>query len=140
MSSTQPIIAELSVASVEASIAWYRALGFAVEGEGLRDEDGMQWASLAHAGRGLWLLRADLAASEGHGAPSVSFYLQVEDVDALHARLAERQLAIERAPQSQWYGLREFSLRDPDGYRWVINQPIPEDQAPPPPRTGALPG
>ncbi len=70
----------------------------------------------------------------------MTLYLQVLDVDAVYARLIERRIETEHVPQNQWYGLREFALRDPDGFRWVINQPIPEDQTPPPPRTPPLPG
>jgi len=131
----QPIIAELTVRDVDASLYWYQALGFAVELEGLRDEDGLQWVSLTHSGRTVWLLRAALADFPADALPRTSFYLEVPDVDALHARLAEQGLAVERAPESQWYGLREFKLRDPDGYRWVLNHPLPDDQTPPPPRS-----
>lgn len=131
----QPIIAELTVQDVDASIYWYRELGFEVELEGLQDEDGLQWASLAHSGRSVWLLRAGISDLPADSPPRTSLYAQVDDVDALHARLVARGIAVEQAPASQWYGLREFKLRDPDGFRWVFNQPIPDDQTPPPPRT-----
>lgn len=143
MPSMQPIIAELAVESVDASIYWYRELGFEVDAEGLHDDEGRQWASLTHDGRAVWLLRADIApdaASPGLGAPRTTLYLQVADVDAAYQRLLARQITTESAPQNQWYGLREFALRDPDGFRWVINQPIPPGQTPPPPRTPPLLG
>ncbi|MEL7672669.1 MAG: VOC family protein [Chloroflexota bacterium] len=143
MTPLQPIIAELAVESVDASISWYRELGFEVDAEGQRDDDGRQWVSLSHEGRSVWLLRADMfpaATPPEPGAPRMTLYLQVLDVDAVYARLIERRIETEHVPQNQWYGLREFALRDPDGFRWVINQPIPEDQTPPPPRTPPLPG
>jgi uncharacterized glyoxalase superfamily protein PhnB len=128
------IIAELTVEDVDAAVYWYRDLGFAVELEGLRDEDGLQWVSLVHEGRSVWLLRADMSPFDASsGSPRTSLYLQVADVDALYARLIERGIHVETSPQNQWYGLREFSLRDPDGYRWVLNQPIPPEETPPPP-------
>ncbi len=136
----KPIIAELTVQDVDASIYWYRELGFSVDGEGLRDEDGLQWVSLSHGGRLVWLLRADLAPDAGMGPPRVRLYLPVDGIDAIYERLAARGIATEGAPQNQWYGLREFSVRDPDGFRWVLNEPLPEDETPPPPRGGALPG
>ena len=129
----QSIVAELTVADVDVAIAWYRELGFEIELEGLRDEDGLQWVSLAHEGRSVWLLRADMSDAVIDHPPRTTLYLQVEDVDALYARLADRGVTIERRPASQWYGLREFKLRDPDGFRWVINEPIPPDETPPPP-------
>lgn len=143
MTPLQPIITELAVESVDASIYWYRELGFEVDAEGQRDDDGRQWVSLSHEGRSVWLLRADMfpgAALPARTAPRMTLYLQVPDVDAVYARLIGRRIEAEHAPQDQWYGLREFALCDPDGFRWVINQPIPPDQAPPPPRTPSLPG
>ena len=127
------IIAELTVEDVDAAVYWYRELGFAVELEGLRDDDGLQWVSLVHDDRTVWLLRADMAPFDGDRAPRTSLYLQVPDVDALYHRVIERGLQVETAPRKQWYGLREFSLRDPDGFRWVINQPLSPEETPPPP-------
>lgn len=135
----QQMIVELVVEDVDASIFWYRGLGFEVDGEGLRDEDGLQWASLAHNGRLLWLLRADLAPEDAQGAPRVRLYLEVDNVDTIYEQLAAQRVAVERAPETQWYGLREFSVRDPDGYHWILNHPVPEDQRPPAPRSGRLP-
>ncbi len=136
----QQIVAELVVQDVDASILWYRGLGFEVDGEGIRDEDGLQWVSLTHSGRQLWLLRKDLSPDDAKGAPSVRLYLEVENVDTIYERLTAQQVAVESAPETQWYGLREMSVRDPDGYHWILNHPVPEDQRPPAPRTGTLPG
>lgn len=136
----QQIVAELVVQDVDASILWYRGLGFEVDGEGISDEDGLQWVSLTHSGRQLWLLRKDLSPDDAKGAPSVRLYLEVENVDTIYERLTAQQAAVESAPETQWYGLREMSVRDPDGYHWILNHPVPEDQRPPAPRTGTLPG
>lgn len=129
-----PIIAELTVEDVDASRYWYEDLGFEVEVNGVEDDDGRQWVSLAHQGRSVWLLRRDVSPHKGEGDPRVTLYLQVEDADAIYRRLTERGVPTEGQPRNQWYGLREFALRDPDGYRWVINQPIPPADSPPPPQ------
>jgi uncharacterized glyoxalase superfamily protein PhnB len=133
----QPIIAELTVEDVEVSILWYRELGFSVELEGLRDEDGLQWVSLAHDGRSVWLLRADMSTQAAAHPPRTTFYLAVPDADAMFSQLEMRDVTTDSAPQNQWYGQREFALKDPDGFRWVINQPIPPEECPPPPTGGA---
>ena len=65
-------------------------------------------------------------------ALSVRLYLQVENVDAIYEQLVARNIPTS-APETQWYGLREFSVRDPDGYHWILNHPVPEDQRPPAP-------
>ena len=43
-------------------------------------------------------------------------YFWPDDVDALHAELADRGAIIIQAPTDQPYGLREFRVQDPDGY------------------------
>ena len=46
---------------------------------------------------------------------SVSFYMIVEDIDELFQQVRGRADCI-REPETTWYGMREFYLRDPDGY------------------------
>lgn len=134
----QPIIAELTVEDVHVSVYWYKELGFEVELEGIRDEEGLQWASLNHQGRSVWVLRKDISRHNGEHPASVTFYLQVEDVDKLYNRLVERGIQPDTRPQNQWYGLREFLARDPDGFCWAINQSIPPSETPPHPYTGRV--
>ena len=43
-------------------------------------------------------------------------YVYVEDADALHAELAGLGVDIVEPPRDTGYGLREFTLRDPDGH------------------------
>ena len=43
-------------------------------------------------------------------------YVYVDDVDALHAELAERGAEIIGVVTDTDYGCREFRVRDPDGY------------------------
>jgi len=48
--------------------------------------------------------------------------VQVEDIDAQHARLAG--LGIDVTPlQDQPWGERSFTFTDPDGYAWAYGQP-----------------
>ncbi len=46
---------------------------------------------------------------------SVSFYILVEDLAGLFAQVQGRTDCI-REPETTWYGMREFYIRDPDGY------------------------
>jgi uncharacterized glyoxalase superfamily protein PhnB len=52
------------------------------------------------------------------GAGKQSVYVVVEDPDALHARAREAGATIEREPEDQHYGSREFTARDPEGNLW----------------------
>ena len=56
---------------------------------------------------------------------SSSFYVevQVDDVNAEHARL--KDLGVEVSPLSdQHWGERNFSFRDPDGHTWFYGQSL----------------
>jgi hypothetical protein len=54
----------------------------------------------------------------------VYVYVQVADVDAHHARAAQKLARGLAAPQSQFYGIREYEIEDPDGYRLMMYTPI----------------
>jgi catechol 2,3-dioxygenase-like lactoylglutathione lyase family enzyme len=43
-------------------------------------------------------------------------YIYVDDVEALHAELLERGADILNGPVTTAYGMREFRVRDPEGY------------------------
>lgn len=43
-------------------------------------------------------------------------YFWVDDADGLHAEFQERGAELVHGPIDQGYGLREFRVRDPDGY------------------------
>jgi glyoxylase I family protein len=49
------------------------------------------------------------------GHRDVGFYIDCDDVDAVHAELRGRGL-IADAPQMMRYGMKSFTVRDPDGY------------------------
>ena len=50
-------------------------------------------------------------------------YLTVEGVDRLHADVVQRGAEILSRPTTKPWGLREFSLRTPDGHRIVFGEP-----------------
>ena len=49
-------------------------------------------------------------------------YFYVDDVNAMAAELAARGVAIDREPDDQPYGCRDFDIRDPDGHAVGIGQ------------------
>ena len=132
----EPIIAELTVDDVDVSIYWYIELGFTVALRGFEDEDGLQWASLSCDERTIWLLRGDMSPHSATAAPRTTLHLQVADVNALYQHLQARGIDPGPEPKNEWYGVRQFTLADPDGFRWVIKQTIPPEECPPPPGGG----
>jgi predicted enzyme related to lactoylglutathione lyase len=64
------------------------------------------------------------ASQEVRGLGRSSIYVFAADVDALHDELRALGCEIERAPVDFDYGMREMSLRDPDGNRITFGQEV----------------
>src|SRR5262245_1686191 len=73
-------------------------------------------------GSGYLVIHQDDRAPDARTYPGgMHVGVQVEDVDAEHARLRELDAAVSDVRDMPW-GERNFSLEDPDGYRWVLGQ------------------
>jgi len=62
-------------------------------------------------------------APEGQRPPwndGVGLYLEVDDVDGVCRRLAERGVTFDQPPEDMGWGWRHAYLRDPDGHRLSI--------------------
>ena len=59
------------------------------------------------------------------GNHSYFVYLTVEGLDQLHQELSARGAPVVSAPENQPWGMREFSIRTPDGHRIRFGEPIP---------------
>ena len=55
------------------------------------------------------------------GASTVSFLLQVPDVDAVVARAVAAGATLNREVEDQFYGHRTGEVHDGFGYRWTIS-------------------
>ena len=126
------VIPELTVSNIEQSLAFYAVLGFTKDNEGIIDEQGSQWYSLASGDASVWIIREDIAGDFQSGQArgnGVTLYLPVDDVDALYEKVKTSGLLmnIVKEIETLWYGLRQFTLADPDGYIWILNTPVPEE-------------
>lgn len=116
----------LTVRDGQASIEFYaRAFGFEAYGEVMRDSDGR----VQHAGMRIDEAVIMLGPEEGSmglrvrppGAPdSLSLYVYVPDVDAVHARAQRGGAHVVQAPADQFWGDRTAVYKDPDGYHWTF--------------------
>ncbi|MEA2574780.1 MAG: hypothetical protein QOH93_2078 [Chloroflexia bacterium] len=128
------IVPELAVADIEQSLQFYTALGFVKDNEGIVDEQGAQWYSVALGESALWLIRADAAHGLVESDPrgnGVTLYVEVDDIDTLHERVCDAGLLmnIVKPIETMWYGLRQFSMADPDGYILTLNQQVAQPES-----------
>ncbi|MBY5160872.1 bleomycin resistance protein [Salsipaludibacter albus] len=100
---------ELPVADLERAMAFHRLLGFDVEAH-----EGGGYAFVTDRGREVWHLRqvADLA----DGGSRAGLYAHVKDPHALHDRFVALGASPTPVVVEPW-GMREFSVTDPDGNR-----------------------
>jgi catechol 2,3-dioxygenase-like lactoylglutathione lyase family enzyme len=107
------------VRDMEASIAFYRVLGFEVADTFSVDGgDTPTWAWLSSAGAHLMIARATAPVIPEQQA--VFFYLYVEDVPAKHAELAAAGVDVQPITYAFYAPRGEFRVADPDGYGLMI--------------------
>lgn len=128
------------------SLAWYRdVLGFEVK-ECWPDAANPQWANLVLDRQSImiggncdpdamkcgdvpgdqvawWRERFQTFQKNAPGA-GIFIYLAVADVDRYHATIVDRGGKPRTAPHTEFYGLRDFTITDPDGYALVPYTPV----------------
>lgn len=114
----EQLVAEVMVRDMERSLDVYVALGFVLE----RREHG--FAALRFGGRRLFLdERRDLPPPTGGPAPA-NVRMLVPDVDDAWATALALGLAVERSIGDRPYGLRDFTVHDPDGFGLRFATPL----------------
>jgi lactoylglutathione lyase len=121
----------LLVANVERSLAFYvETLGFA-RGMTVPDESPLVFASVTSGAVEIFFNDAATAVKEYPafaGRPigaTGTMFIDVEGVDALHDRL-KASVKIVMPIVTQFYGLREFAIEDPDGYVITFAERVPQ--------------
>lgn len=137
----------LTCKDMKASVAFYRdRLGFHAK-ESWPDEEAPMWCNMVLGGQSVMLGAAmdpekvgEMCAGDptdeaiykamaqafqkGPAGVGVTIYLSVEDVDAYDAEIRSRGVKPLREPKTQFYGIRETLVDDPDGYRLVFYMPV----------------
>ncbi len=110
----------LRTSDLPGTLSFYRdALGFTVSSGSI--EAG--WLAIRRDG--LLLMLSGFNAHEGDTAPRFtgSLYFEVDDVDALWARLGDCA-PVCYPPEDFFYGMREFGIYDPNGYLLQFGTPL----------------
>jgi catechol 2,3-dioxygenase-like lactoylglutathione lyase family enzyme len=106
----------LQTSDMDRTVAWYGdVLGFRCV---RRAGDG--WCHLEQGSVSLMFMRNDHV---GPPHATATQYIHVDDVDALWEALKDRVTA-EWGPEDMSYGMREFAIRDPDGYLLSFGEPL----------------
>jgi catechol 2,3-dioxygenase-like lactoylglutathione lyase family enzyme len=115
-----------TVNDVEKSLAWYRdVLGFTVgekwvrEGklEGAEIKAGKVWFII---GQDDWAKGRDRKKGEGFRM----YCTTVQDVDRLAALYKSRGATLTHEPRTQPWGVRDFGVIDPDGFKITIQKRV----------------
>lgn len=140
-----PLEIMLTSKDMSKSIAFYRdVLGFELEAS-WPDGPNPMWANLVLDGQSVmfgsnmdpqeehcqgdaamftWWKDRHATFNRSDPGAGVLFYLRVEDVDAYYATIKDRGAEPILTPTSQFYGIREFPVADPDGYQLMFYTPI----------------
>ncbi len=111
-----------TVSDLEKSLAWYRdVLGFAVE-ERWEDQGKLVGAGLRAGnvrfmvGQDDWKKGRDRKKGEGFRL----YCTTTQKVDALAKKIVARGGKLDQEPRNQPWGMRDFALTDPDGFKITI--------------------
>ena len=118
---TEQLVVEVFVRDIERSKVFYRQLGFQVL------EDRGTFVLLAWEGHRLFLdERRDLPLPRAH--PRASVRVMVPDVDRHWARARAMGARVLEPIGDRDYGLRDFTILDPDGFgvRFATRLPWPQ--------------
>lgn len=142
-----PMAVGFTVADMKKSLAFYRdKLGFELK-ECWPNEAAPMWANVLLDGQSImfgqampaaemekmcggdpvagkfWAARANEFAKNVHGA-GVNLYVMVPDIDAYAAKLKSKGVTLALTPKTQFYGLRDCVVSDPDGYTLTFYTPV----------------
>lgn len=113
------VIPSLLITHLETTHAFYKQLGFVMTG----CAPDQSWAEFR---RGDAVIQFYTAAPHGTPASPVcsgTFYIQLATADELASAVPE-QLPVEWGPEDMPYGMREFAVKDPDGYLIAFTTPV----------------
>lgn len=109
------------VSSMERSLAFYRdALGFAVK-MSVPDAAPYVFVGLESGAVEVFINAAETMPDNASFGNSVTLYVEVSDVKALHETLRAR-VPIAIPLEKKFYGMTEFAIHDPDGHMIIFAQ------------------
>ncbi len=115
----------IHVVDVLTTTRWYESIGFTVLDSGKDDGDTV-WAMVAF-GQGKVMFNAGGRPSEADRR-EVDLYIDTQGVDELYGTLKDR-VEIREEPHDTFYGMREFIIRDINGFWITFGEPCRRSQS-----------
>ncbi|MBS1801739.1 MAG: VOC family protein [Acidobacteria bacterium] len=114
---TERIVPMIHVADVAATAHWYASIGFTIV-DTFKEPDGgeVNWAQL-RLGESTIMLNAGGQPSDA-ARRELDLYIYVDDVDSVRKRLEGKAAMVEDLHVT-FYGMREFIIRDCNGF-WIV--------------------
>ena len=110
----------IHVEDVSATVNWYTSIGFKVVRQNEEDGD-INWAKLSFGNSELMLNAGGKPSADPRR--EVDLYITTDNVEELYRRLKDRVQAVEELHDA-FYGMREFIIRDINGFWVTFGQPI----------------
>lgn len=110
----------LNVPDVPEAVAWYENIGFETQrtNQQWEPDDEINWAFISCGNAELML---NARASDAVANSAVTLYFNVEDCDKFFDYLKDR-VEVLYEPSSQFYGMRDFEIRDLNGNSLIFGQ------------------
>ena len=116
----QTVVPMIHVPNVSATVDWYTSIGFKLIRQ--NEEDGeVNWAKLSFGNSELMLDIGGKASNEHRR--EVDLYITTDNVDDLYRRLKD-QVHIVEDLHDTFYDMREFIIRDCNGFWITFGQPV----------------
>jgi catechol 2,3-dioxygenase-like lactoylglutathione lyase family enzyme len=113
------VVPMIHVPDVSATVRWYATLGFNPIRQ--NEENGeVNWALLSFGETELMFNAGGKLTSDARR--EVDLYVHAEGIDEMHARVKDRVQVVE-APYDTFYGMREFIIRDLNGFWLTFGEP-----------------
>ena len=121
----------LTVADVDASLAFYAdKLGFRSDLR-LQDDDGKTFLASVEVGDTVIMFESpdpkdspDAGRGARSGVKLTICFPDTHDLDAFYADLRRKGISIACEIGDRFWGNRDFTVRDPDGYHLIMARPI----------------
>jgi uncharacterized glyoxalase superfamily protein PhnB len=129
----QSITANLMVEDVDESVSYYeKVLGFKLEISVPKDNGKLQWAMVSRDSVDIMLheranIIEEMPELEGTepGGGSITLYVKMEGIDNFYEEVRMRNdTEIIKEPNTTFYGMNEFILRDINGYIITFAEPV----------------